>query len=37
MEDEMDLPLLGGQNKAKLRTIKILNKEVDLRVGFLLS
>jgi hypothetical protein len=28
MEDELDLPLLDGQNKAKLRTIKNLNKEV---------
>jgi len=31
MEDEVYLPLVVGQNKTKLRTIKNLNKEVDLR------
>jgi hypothetical protein len=31
MEDEMDIPLAVGQNKAKLRTIKNLNMEVDFR------
>ena len=31
MEDELHLPLLVGQNKTKLRTIKNLNKEVNLR------
>jgi hypothetical protein len=31
MEDELDLPLEVGKNKAKLRTIKNLNKEVDFR------
>jgi hypothetical protein len=30
-EDEQDLPLVVGKNKAKLRTIKNLNKEVDFR------